>query len=73
LYLSSSYPKTAENFPLLSLATLCELSSDTLDFYIFNNLNEVKQITEDWIELYNTERPHDSLNDMTPLEYRNAA
>lgn len=46
---------------------------DVLDLYIFNNLNEVKQITEDWIELYNTERPHDSLNDMTPLEYRNAA
>ncbi|WP_420840641.1 integrase core domain-containing protein, partial [Aliidiomarina quisquiliarum] len=46
---------------------------DVLDLYIFNNLNEVKQITENWIEFYNTERPHDSLNDMTPLEYRNAA
>ncbi|MDM1708507.1 integrase core domain-containing protein, partial [Thiopseudomonas alkaliphila] len=46
---------------------------DVLDLYIFNNLNEVKQITENWIELYNTERPHDSLNDMTPLECRNAA
>lgn len=46
---------------------------DVLDLYISNNLNEVKQITENWIELYNTERPHDSLNDMTPLEHRNAA
>ena len=46
---------------------------DVLDCYIFNNLNEGKQITEDWIELYNNERPHDSLNDMTPFEYRNAA
>ncbi len=36
---------------------------DVLNCYIFNNLNEVKQITEDWIELYNNERPHDSLND----------
>ncbi|WP_126758272.1 integrase core domain-containing protein [Aliidiomarina taiwanensis] len=26
-----------------------------------------------WIELYNNERPHDSLNDMTPIEYRKAA
>ncbi|EDU61076.1 hypothetical protein PROSTU_01057 [Providencia stuartii ATCC 25827] len=46
---------------------------DVLNCYIFNNLNEVKQITEDWIELYNNERPHDSLNDMTPFEYRSAA
>ncbi|MDM7861216.1 integrase core domain-containing protein, partial [Alteromonas sp. ASW11-36] len=46
---------------------------DVLDCYIFNNLNEVKRLTQDWIELYNNERPHDSLNDMTPIEYRNAA
>ena len=46
---------------------------DVLDCYIFNNLNEVKRLTQDWIDLYNNERPHDSLNDMTPIEYRNAA
>lgn len=46
---------------------------DVLDCYIFSNLNEVKQITQDWVELYNTERPHDSLNNMTPIEYRNVA
>lgn len=46
---------------------------DILDSYIFNNLNEVKQLTEEWIELYNNERPHDSLNDMTPVEFRSAA
>jgi putative transposase len=46
---------------------------EILDGYIFNNLNEVKQITEEWIEIYNNERPHNSLNDMTPVEYRNAA
>lgn len=46
---------------------------EILDCYIFNNLNEVKQFTEEWIEIYNNERPHDSLNDMTPIEFRNAA
>ncbi|MBZ1392896.1 integrase core domain-containing protein, partial [Psychrobacter sp. PSP] len=27
----------------------------------------------DWIKVYNNERPHDSLNDMTPAEYRQVA
>ena len=46
---------------------------DVLNSYIFNNLNEVKHITEEWIEIYNNERPHDSLSNMTPIEYRMAA
>ena len=46
---------------------------EILDCYLFNNLNEVIQITDDWIEIYNNERPHNSLNDMTPTEYRSAA
>ncbi|GAB2189795.1 hypothetical protein MAH1_14030 [Sessilibacter sp. MAH1] len=47
--------------------------SEILDLYPFNNLNEVIGVTEDWIKLYNTERPHDSLNNMTPTEYRLSA
>ena len=46
---------------------------DVLNSYIFNNLNEVKHITEEWVEIYNNERPHDSLNNMTSVEYKNAA
>lgn len=46
---------------------------EVLDLYLFENLNEVKQITEEWIDIYNRERPHESLNDMTPIEYRMAA
>lgn len=46
---------------------------DVLDCYNFNNLHEVKHLTKDWIEIYNNERPHDSLNDMTPIEYKNMA
>ena len=46
---------------------------DILDLYWFANLKEVRQMTDDWITLYNTERPHDGLNDMTPIEYLNVA
>ncbi|MBZ1392958.1 transposase [Psychrobacter pacificensis] len=44
-----------------------------LNCYLFNNLNEISKLTEDWIKVYNTERSHDSLNDMTPAEYRQVA
>lgn len=40
-----------------------------LDRYIFNTLSEVRERTEDWLRKYNEERPHDSLNDLTPKEY----
>ncbi len=33
-------------------------------------LNEVREITEIWLSEYNCERPHESLNNMTPEEYR---
>ena len=46
---------------------------DVLDLYLFSNLDEVRQETDRWIQLYNYERPHDGLNDMTPIEYLNAA
>lgn len=46
---------------------------EVLDLYLFNNLQEVEDITKDWINIYNSERPHDSLNDMTPLAYKHVA
>jgi putative transposase len=46
---------------------------DVLGLYLFSNLDEVRQETDRWIQLYNYERPHDGLNDMTPIEYLNAA
>ncbi|GAB2191578.1 hypothetical protein MAH1_31860 [Sessilibacter sp. MAH1] len=44
--------------------------NDILDLYLFRNLDEVFEMTENWLKLYNTERPPDSLNNMTPAEYR---
>ena len=42
---------------------------EVLNMYVFRTLNEVRDITETWMRQYNEERPHDSLDDLTPLEY----
>ena len=47
--------------------------NEILDLYIFTNLKEVIDFTDSWIKLYNEERPHDSLNNMTPAAYKSAA
>ena len=43
---------------------------DILDCYLFESLDEVRDAAWEWLLEYNEERPHDSLDDMTPLEYR---
>ncbi len=42
---------------------------DVLDQYWFRNLKEVRDITGDWIAMYNGQRPHSSLGGKTPWEY----
>jgi putative transposase len=42
---------------------------EVLNMYVFRTLMEVREITETWMRQYNEERPHDSLDDLTPLEY----
>lgn len=44
--------------------------TEVLDFYLFRTLNEVREITDKWLHEYNCERPHQSLNNLTPEEYR---
>ena len=43
---------------------------EILVFYLFRTLNETREITERWLAEYNSERPHESLNHLTPEEYR---
>ena len=42
--------------------------TEVLDLYIFKNLEQARKITEEWLEMYNTERLHEALNNMTPIE-----
>lgn len=42
---------------------------EILDAYVFYSLNELRLVTENWMNEYNTYRPHDSLNGLTPELY----
>jgi transposase InsO family protein len=42
---------------------------DVLDAYLFETLEEVRAITDAWIDEYNTIRPHAALDGVTPVAY----
>lgn len=42
-----------------------------LDAYLFFDLDQVKALTAEWMEEYNLRRPHESLNNLTPEEWKN--
>jgi len=39
---------------------------DVLDSYLFEDIEYARELTKDWIWTYNNERPHESLNNLTP-------
>jgi putative transposase len=42
---------------------------DILNAYLFNSLKEVRDISEQWLEEYNTDRPHEALHVLSPYQY----
>ena len=42
---------------------------EVLSFYYFKNLEEVRDVTEEWLNEYNQVRPHRSLGGLSPKEY----
>lgn len=43
---------------------------EVLNAFLFEDLDQVREITDQWLRSYNEERPHDALGDLTPAEYR---
>jgi len=41
---------------------------DVLDAYLFSSIQEVQTITKEWLEEYNTVRPHDALGGLPPYQ-----
>jgi len=43
---------------------------EVLDAYIFEDLNQVRGIAQEWMEDYNEERPHESLGSLSPNKFK---
>ncbi len=40
-----------------------------LDIYLFENFNQVRELTQNWMKEYNEFRPQEALGDLSPIVY----
>ena len=43
---------------------------EVLDAYVFESLDQVREISAVWMREYNEERPHDTLDGIPPTSFR---
>ncbi|QWD28384.1 transposase [Polynucleobacter paneuropaeus] len=43
---------------------------EVLSAHIFENINQVKDVTEQWIKIYNEDFPHATLGKLSPIHCR---
>ena len=44
--------------------------TEVLNAYVFESLEQVREITAEWLQSYNEERPHEALAGLPPATYR---
>lgn len=42
---------------------------EVLDLYLFDALDQLREITDQWLIRYNESWPHDALGNLSPLDY----
>ena len=42
---------------------------EVLDAYVFHSVEEVRALTQDWLEDYNAIRPHEALGGLPPYQF----
>jgi putative transposase len=44
--------------------------TEVLNAYVFESLDQVREISAEWLQTYNEERPHEALAGLMPAMYR---